>query len=92
LAFIKKAIDLNDAGVDRCLPGLKHHIAGRGLIVFSPWIDFPIPSRRRFFFNIKITATMLHDRHLHSVKAYEPGLRGRYPWMLHEQAMAPRRE
>jgi hypothetical protein len=43
LAFIKKAIDLDDAGVDRCLPCLELYIGDLGLAAFCPWIDFPVP-------------------------------------------------
>ena len=43
LAFIKKAIDLDDAGVDRCVPCLEFHIGDHGLTAFCPWIDFPVP-------------------------------------------------
>jgi hypothetical protein len=31
LAFIKKAVDLDDAGVDRCHPCLEFHIGDHGL-------------------------------------------------------------
>jgi hypothetical protein len=62
LAFIKKAIDLDDAGVDCGLPCLKFHIADHGLIAFSPWMDFPVPPRRRFLLNVKINGAMLHER------------------------------
>jgi hypothetical protein len=62
LAFIKKAIDLDDAGVDRCFPCLEFHIAYRWLIAFYLWIDFPVPPRRRILLNIKINAPMLHER------------------------------
>jgi hypothetical protein len=34
LVLIKKAINLNDAGVDRCLPGLKFHVGDDGLTAF----------------------------------------------------------
>jgi hypothetical protein len=42
LAFIKKAIDLDDAGVDRCLPCLEFHIGDHALTAFCPRIDFPV--------------------------------------------------
>ena len=67
LAFIKKAIDPNNAGVDRCLPCLEFHISDQHWIAFCPWMDFPVPPRRRILLDVKINTTMLHDTLLRSL-------------------------
>jgi hypothetical protein len=61
LAFIKKAIDLNDAAVERRLPCLEFQSTGHSWIAFCPWMDFPMPPRRRVLLNVEINTTMLHD-------------------------------
>jgi len=59
LASIKAAIDLYNAGSDRSLPCLEFHTADSLYL-----IDFPAPPRGRLLLNVKINATMLHDRPL----------------------------
>jgi hypothetical protein len=62
MAFVEAAIDLDDAGGDSRLPRLEFHVADHLWTGVFCWMDFPAPPRRREFFNIKINATMLHDR------------------------------
>jgi hypothetical protein len=64
LASIKAAIDLCNAGSDRSLPCLEFHITDHHWTGFYLWIDFPVPPRGRLLLNVKINATMLHDRPL----------------------------
>jgi hypothetical protein len=61
LAFVRlNAADLFVAAFDRCFPCLEFHIADHGLIAFCPWMDFPVPPRRRILLNVKINAMMFH--------------------------------
>ena len=64
LASIKAAIDLYNAGGDRSLPCLEFHTTDHLWTGLNLWIDFPVPPRRWVLLNVKINATMLHDRPL----------------------------
>jgi hypothetical protein len=64
LASIKAAIDLYNAGSDRSLPSLEFHITDHFWTGFHFWTDFPVPPRGWPLLNVKINATMLHDRPL----------------------------
>jgi hypothetical protein len=60
--LVKAAIDLYNAGGDRGRPRLEFHIADHRLTGFYLRIDFPVPLRGRLLLNVKINATMLHER------------------------------
>jgi hypothetical protein len=59
---VKAAIDLYNAGGDRGRPRLEFHIADHRWTCFYLRTDFPVPPRGRLLLNVKINATMLHER------------------------------
>jgi hypothetical protein len=62
--LVKAAIDLYNTGSDRSRPRLERHIADHLWTGFYLRIDFPLPPRGRLLLNVKINATMLHERPL----------------------------
>jgi hypothetical protein len=59
---VKAAINLYNAGGDRGRPRLEFHIADHRWTGFYLRIAFPVPPRGRLLPNVKINATMLHER------------------------------
>jgi hypothetical protein len=79
---VKAAIDLYNAGGDRGRPRLEFHIADHRWTGFYLRTDFPVPPRGRLLLNVKINATMLHER-LSAPPTEAALLLGRYPSLSH---------